>query len=102
MLSGMVKEEEKEALRTDLIGLATEYTPISIIGSGGNINKLFRLADKKDKKASLLPIESLQDIYERDISRDSYSCKSYRNYCTYHRTVRRYYRQLVHAKHEQA
>ena len=31
MLSGMVKEEEKEALRTDLIGLATEYTPISII-----------------------------------------------------------------------
>ena len=52
MLSGMVKEEEKEALRTDLIGLATEYTPISIIGSGGNINKLFRLADKKDKKAS--------------------------------------------------
>ena len=64
MLSGMVKEEEKEALRTDLIGLATEYTPISIIGSGGNINKLFRLADKKDKKASLLPIESLQDIYE--------------------------------------
>ena len=57
MLSGMVKEEEKEALRTDLIGLATEYTPISIIGSGGNINKLFRLADKKDKKASLLPIE---------------------------------------------
>lgn len=50
MLSGMVKEEEK-ALRTDLIGLATEYTPISIIGSGGNINKLFRLADKKDKKS---------------------------------------------------
>ena len=64
MLSGMVKEEEKEALRTDLIGLAAEYAPISIIGSGGNINKLFRLADKKDKKASLLPVESLREIYE--------------------------------------
>lgn len=49
MLSGMVKEEEREALHTDLTGLATEYAPISIIGSGGNINKLFRLADKKDK-----------------------------------------------------
>ena len=61
MLSGMVKEEEKEALRTDLIGLAAEYAPISIIGSGGNINKLFRLADKK---ASLLPVESLREIYE--------------------------------------
>lgn len=34
MLSGMVKEEEKEALRTDLIGIATEYAPVSIIGSG--------------------------------------------------------------------
>lgn len=63
MLSGMVKEEEKEALRTDLIGIATEYSPVSIIGSGGNINKLFRLADKKDKKASLLPVESLREIY---------------------------------------
>ena len=62
MLSGMVKEEEKEALRTDLIGIATEYAPVSIIGSGGNINKLFRLADKKDKKASL-PVESLREIY---------------------------------------
>ena len=37
---------------------------IIIIGSGGNINKLFRLADKKDKKASLLPVESLREIYE--------------------------------------
>lgn len=64
MLSGMVKEEEKEALRTDLIGLAAEYAPINIIGSGGNINKLFRLADKKDKKNALLPVESLREIYE--------------------------------------
>lgn len=50
MLSGMVKEEEKEALRTDLISIATEYAPVSIIGSGGNINKLFRLADKRIKR----------------------------------------------------
>lgn len=64
MLSGMVKEEEKEALRTDLIGLAAEYAPINIIGSGGNINKLFRLADKKDKKNALLPVDSLREIYE--------------------------------------
>lgn len=55
MLSGMVKEEEKEALRTDLIGLAAEYAPTSIIGSGGNINKLFRLADKKDKRLLSYP-----------------------------------------------
>lgn len=64
MLSGMVKEEVKEALRADLIELAATYAPINIIGSGGNINKLFRLAEKKDKKNALLPIESLQEIYE--------------------------------------
>lgn len=64
MLSGMVKEEEKEQLHTDLEALAKEYTPIHIIGSGGNINKLFRLADKKDKKQSFLPLSSLQETYE--------------------------------------
>ena len=64
MLSGMVKNEEKEQMRTDLQALAAEYTPIQIIGSGGNINKLFRLADKKDKKQSFLPIESLKEICE--------------------------------------
>ena len=55
MLSGMVKEEEKEALRTDLIGIATEYAPVSIIGSGGNINKLFRLAEQRIKQYKLKP-----------------------------------------------
>lgn len=49
MLSGMVKNEEKEQMHTDLEVLAKEYAPIHIIGSGGNINKLFRLADKKTR-----------------------------------------------------
>lgn len=64
MLSGMVKEEEKEALRADLTDIAASYAPVSIIGSGGNINKLFRLTDKKDKKSTLLSIDSLRDIYK--------------------------------------
>ena len=34
------------------------------IGSGGNINKLFRLADKKDKKLQRLPVSSLQTVYD--------------------------------------
>ena len=64
ILSGMVKKEEKKALLNDLAELVREYTPINIIGSGGNINKLFRIADKKDKKVSFLPIKSLRDTYE--------------------------------------
>lgn len=42
MLSGMVKNEERaDAYRFEV--LAKEYAPIHIIGSGGNINKLFKL-----------------------------------------------------------
>lgn len=63
MLSGMVKEEEWVSLRSDLADIAKEYAPICMIGSGGNINKLFRLAEKKDKKTAILPIESLEEIY---------------------------------------
>lgn len=64
MLSGMVKEEEKEALRAELAGMAAEYFPIHIIGSGGNINKLLRMANIKDQKAAHLPVEDLREIYE--------------------------------------
>lgn len=64
MLSGMVKDGVKEQLRTDLEAIAREFVPVNIIGSGGNINKLYRLAEKKDKKSAFLPIKSLQDTYE--------------------------------------
>lgn len=64
MLSGMVKDEVREQMQADLLELAKEYAPVNIVGSGGNINKLFRLAEKKDKKNTLLPVESLLEIYE--------------------------------------
>ena len=60
----LISNGELKNSRSYNIGTVRMLSAISIIGSGGNINKLFRLADKKDKKASLLPIESLQDIYE--------------------------------------
>lgn len=64
MLNGTVREEEKAQLCADLEMLAKEYAPIHIIGSGGNINKLFRLAEKKDKKQAFLPLKSLKDTYD--------------------------------------
>ena len=64
MLSGMVKDEERETLRSDLAALSQEYAPVHIIGSGGNINKLFRLTEKKDKKNGFLPFESLCETYQ--------------------------------------
>lgn len=64
ILSGMVKEETRNALHADLETIAKEYSSIMIIGSGGNINKLFRLAEKKNKKSNVLPIEALRSINE--------------------------------------
>lgn len=64
MLSDAVKEECWQQMKEDLARLATDYHGINIIGSGGNINKLYRLAGKKDKKKLRLPIPSLQMLYD--------------------------------------
>ena len=64
MLSDAVKEETWTQMREDLTRLTANFTDINIIGSGGNINKLYRLADKKDKKLQRMPVESLQTLYD--------------------------------------
>ena len=56
MLSGAVKEETWETMRNDLARLTADFDGINIIGSGGNINKLYRMAEKKDKKKQRLPV----------------------------------------------
>lgn len=63
MLSHAVKEETWAKMKSDLSRLTANFQQVNIIGSGGNINKLYRLADKKDKKKLRLPIESLQTLY---------------------------------------
>ena len=64
ILSGMVRDEEKQEFRADLCKIAEQHSSIRIIGSGGNINKLYRLAERKDKKNGFLPLDSLTDTYE--------------------------------------
>lgn len=51
-------------MKNDLSRLTADFQNINIIGSGGNINKLYRLADKKDKKRLRLPVDSLQALYD--------------------------------------
>lgn len=63
MLSNAIKEEEWARLKEDLTRTATDFQGINIIGSGGNINKLYRLADKKDKKRLRLSVTSLDSLY---------------------------------------
>lgn len=65
ILSNAVKEETWQQMKDDLTRLTADYQGVNIIGSGGNINKLYRLADKKDKKKLRLPITSLRALYEK-------------------------------------
>lgn len=64
ILSGAVKDETWAQMKDDLTRLTADFQGINIIGSGGNINKLYRLAEKKDKKKMRIPIASLQGLYD--------------------------------------
>ena len=45
LLNRAVKDGIVDGLKADMEGMYINYGPINIIGSGGNINKLFRLAE---------------------------------------------------------
>lgn len=64
MLSNAVKEGTWQQMEEELMKVTEGVAAINIIGSGGNINKLFCLADKKDKKLQRLPVSSLQTVYD--------------------------------------
>lgn len=64
MLSNAVKQEVWQQMKDDLSRLTAGLPNVNIIGTGGNINKLYRLALKKDKKRLRLPLASLQLLYD--------------------------------------
>lgn len=65
MLNHAVAESEWERLKTDMETLAKTYPGTNIIGSGGNINKLYRLAERKSKAEKRFSVESLSAIHEK-------------------------------------
>lgn len=65
MLNNAVKDSEWERLKNDLAELAKSYPQTNIIGSGGNINKLYRLADKNNKKKMTMQVSVLQELHTR-------------------------------------
>lgn len=66
MLSGAVEEKTMERMKADMTEYAKNCKDITIIGSGGNINKLCRLyrdiAPKVSRK-DILPVEELRKLY---------------------------------------
>ncbi|MCI7089637.1 MAG: Ppx/GppA family phosphatase [Prevotella sp.] len=66
LLSGAVSQDTIENMRTDLQAYAEKYPGITIIGSGGNINKLSRMFHESSKKSrhNILPVKNLQQIHD--------------------------------------
>lgn len=65
LLTGKVKESVWQNLRDEIAEQTKNYPVINIIGSGGNINKLYRLVEQKDKKLKRIPVSSLQVTYDQ-------------------------------------
>lgn len=63
LLNKAVKEGIVDGLKADMEGMFANYGSINIIGSGGNINKLFRLSKEKNKKELKLPVSSLKILH---------------------------------------
>ncbi len=63
MLSNKVKKASWQRMNRDLSRLTSKLKTVNIIGSGGNIYKLYRLAKKKDKKRQRLAVSTLEELY---------------------------------------
>lgn len=63
LLHHAVSDDTVVTLRNDMQKMFEEYGKINIIGSGGNINKLFRLAEDKDKSQLILPVKELRRLH---------------------------------------
>lgn len=63
MLAGGVSEDLLQQMRCDLRQMTEGCQGLRIIGSGGNINKLYRIAPKKQVRKNVLPVTVLQKLY---------------------------------------
>lgn len=63
MLSGKVTSATKHQMRGMLEEYADHFPDTKIIGSGGNINKLYKLTHKKDD-SQVLKLSELEEIYK--------------------------------------
>ncbi|MDE5644575.1 MAG: Ppx/GppA family phosphatase [Muribaculaceae bacterium] len=63
ILTGRVRKSEWDEMHDFLAGIASRFRDVTIIGSGGNINKLYKLAEVKDKENESFPVSELSRLY---------------------------------------
>ncbi|MCL2435227.1 MAG: hypothetical protein FWD09_03685 [Lentimicrobiaceae bacterium] len=63
MLSNSVQGSEWQYFKHRLKSIATTYNPACIIGSGGNINKIFKILGKKEQE--LITCTEIKSLYDK-------------------------------------
>ncbi len=64
MLGGMVSKETVENMKADLRRFAKTMPDMRMIGSGGNINKLFKLSNS-GKSTRIVTVSEIKSIYDK-------------------------------------
>lgn len=64
MLGGMVSKDAMRQMRDDLTRFAKDMPGMRIIGSGGNINKLFKLTNS-DKATRTVAVSEIKAVYDK-------------------------------------
>lgn len=63
-LKGIVKKEDVKEMKKWVKKYAARHQPLFLIGSGGNINKIFKLSGAKSKRNASLSIEQVTQVYK--------------------------------------
>lgn len=64
LLSGSTSQAYWDSMKEEVAGICSGIENIQIVGSGGNINKLYRLTPKRERKAERLMVSSLSKLYD--------------------------------------
>ncbi len=64
ILQDCVKPETYDSFKETLLSLKNKYSDFAIVGTGGNINKLVRLQEKKNGRDNFISTDSLQRLYD--------------------------------------
>ncbi len=64
LLSGATSQADWDSMKEKVAGICRGFDNIQIVGSGGNINKLYRLTPKRERKSERLMVSSLSKLYD--------------------------------------
>lgn len=64
LLSGATSQADWDKMEEEVGAFCRGFENIQIVGSGGNINKLYRLTPKRERKSEGLMVSSLSKLYE--------------------------------------